>query len=128
MSSDTKDEIQMIPEGIAIVQRGEQARKFKLLGQEWQVKIKVMTNDEVDEFQKEFLDIQGADIDSAGLAEARLINGLVEINTTFDGHQWSTLSEYAKRKVAKEMHPRLRERIGEEIFGHTHFSKQEANF
>lgn len=128
MSSDENTEIKMVPEGIATVQRGEQTRKFKLLGHEWQVKIRVMTNDEVDNFQKEFLDLQGADIDSAGLAEARLINGLIEINTTFGGHPWSTLSEYAKRTAAQEMHPRLRERIGEEIFGHTHFSTQEANF
>jgi hypothetical protein len=133
MSSDKTTEIvdtevKMVPENIALVPRGEQIINFKLLGVDWQIKIKVLTNQEVDEFQKQFLDLHGEDIDSAGLSEERISKGLLEINTTFGGHKWGSLSEYARKKAVGEMHPRLRDRIGEEVFGQAHLKKQDADF
>lgn len=125
MSSDN-----MIPENIVFVQRGEKKIAFEFAGYQVEAKIHIFTNREVDEFMKEFLkmDIEEPDVDNAGMAEERLLRGLLDINTTFQGKKWPAMSEAEKKVAVQSMHPKLRDKIGKEIFGEAHLTRSERDF
>lgn len=120
----------MIPEEVAFVPRGQKEVTFEFKGYEVVCLLKVLTNKEADDFTDKFISIEDdmPEIDNAGLSEERLLIGLLGINSTFEGKKWETLTYEEKRAAISKMHPKLRDRIGKEIFGQTYVSKEERDF
>jgi len=120
----------MIPEEVAFVPRGQKEVTFEFKGYEVVCLLKVLTNKEADDFTDKFISIEDdmPEIDNAGLSEERLLIGLLDINSTFEGKKWTILTYEEKRGAISKMHPKLRDRIGKEIFGQTYVSKEERDF
>lgn len=121
----------MIPEGLLTVDRGVMNKTIDFQGIPVEVTIKVFTNEEANRLSEEFTELVGGDIevDIPRMAEERIIRGLIEINTTFNGGQkWSELTNNGKAEALQVLHPELREKIGHEIFGKTHLSREEKDF
>lgn len=126
----SENEQLIIPENVMFVPRGQKEVNFEFGGYTVIANLRVLTNKEVDEFMSRFviMDNDEPDVDNAGLAEGRIVNCLIEINTTFKGKSWSELTNEGKRDAVSCMHPKLRERLGKEIFGQTHLSKEDKDF
>jgi hypothetical protein len=120
----------IIPEEVAFVPRGQKEVTFEFKGYEVVCLLKVLTNKEADDFTNKFVSIEDdqPEIDNAGLSEERILIGLLDINSTFGGKKWPVLTYEEKKEAISKMHPKLRDRIGKEIFGQTYVSKEESNF
>jgi hypothetical protein len=120
----------MIPEGLLTVPRGICKKTIDFQGIPVEVEIKVMTNREANEMNEEFTTIIGSDIevDLTALAEARIERCLLDINTTFKGKEFTTLSESEKKEFCSELHPELKEKIGNIAFAKTHLTKEDKDF
>lgn len=120
----------LIPENITTVKRGESVEKFDFMGYEVVAKVKIMTNREVDNINKEFTEMLGgiADIDVSGLIEERIVRGLLDINTTHQGKPWTELTTEEKREWVTVCHPELREKIAGIIMGAIYLTPKEKHF
>lgn len=130
MASADKPKKNMIPEGLLTVERGVQTKTIDFQGVPVEVTLKVMTNAEANALAEEFTEIVGGDfeMDLPLLSEARILRGLLDINTTFGGKEWKELSTPEKREALQVLHPELREKIGNEIFGKSHLTREERDF
>lgn len=119
-----------IPEDSLFIKRGEQEKEINFRGMVIKATIKVFTNRESDELSSEFTTYLGAEaeMDAAGLIEARIVRGLISINTTFGGKPWIELTEEDKKKAIDCMDPQLRERLSLEILSVSHISPEEKGF
>lgn len=119
-----------IPEDSLFMKRGEQEKEINFKGMVIKATIKVFTNRESDELSSEFTTYLGAEaeMDAAGLIEARIVRGLININTTFGSMPWTKLTEEDKKKAIDCMDPQLRERLSLEILSVSHISPEEKGF
>lgn len=120
----------MLPEDSLFTKRGEQERQIIFKEMVVKATIKVFTNRESDELSSEFTTYVGAEaeMDAAGLIEARIIRGLIKINTTFEGKPWTELTPEEKGRAVDCMDPQLREKLSLEILSVSHISPEEKGF
>lgn len=120
----------MIPEGILTSERGVKEETFKFGKYTVKAKIKVMTNREIDELNDEFTDVVGDSIemDAPGLVEARLMRGILELNTTHKGKKWSEMDEGERNAFLDVMDPEIKTRLTKMIMAQAHLTKEERGF
>ena len=130
MSSDKKEDTEMVPESILFVPRGEVLKSIEFQGATLNLKLKVMTNKEADSMKEGFVSMVGQDveIDTSGLAEEIIKVGLLDINTTFNGNTWPELSDVEKIEAISSMHPDLRDDISREVMAKSYITKEEKGF
>ena len=122
----------MIQEDLIFTPRGEKDCTIKFKGHEVKIKIKVLTNREIDQLFEEFSsydEVTGEyKTDATSLISERVVKCLLDINTTFKGKNWTDLTIEEKREAVDLMNKGLREQITKHIIAENSLEKEEKDF
>lgn len=120
----------MIPEGALITKRGIQTISIPWKGLVVKVKVKVMTNKEIDELTMKNVIYEDGEpsVDASALTDAAILDGLLDINTTYNGKKYYDLDEEERGEFLNSVEPKLRDSIAKAVMGTNHVIGKERDF
>ena len=120
----------MIPENVLVRKTGVQSKEIKFGDYVVKVKIKVMTNREIDDMAVRNIVYEGdsATPNPQAITNEAVTTGLLDINTTFKGKKYPELDDEEKGEFLDTIDNQLRDKIAYAVMGVNHVIGQERDF